>query len=152
MHHQIDERPVAELVAEPRLRERERRVRHRLHTAGDDDVVVACADHLVGDLDRPDARRADLVDRVGRHLDRQPRADRRLPRRRLAGAGLEHLAHDHVLDVGALEPGSLDGSANGDRSELGRRLRRKRAAETPEGRADGGDDHRAAHARRLAAE
>ena len=42
---------------------------------------------------------ADLVDRVGGHLDRQPGADRSLPRGRLAGAALQHLAHDHVLDL-----------------------------------------------------
>ena len=58
-------RPVAEPVAEARLRERVRRVRHRLHPAGDDELGVAGADHRVGDLDRPDRGGAHLVDRVG---------------------------------------------------------------------------------------
>ena len=57
---------VAHLVAEARLRQRVRRVRHRLHAARDDDLDVAGADHRVGDLDRADRRRAHLVDRVRR--------------------------------------------------------------------------------------
>ena len=48
--------PSPEPVAEARLLEEVRRVRHRLHPAGDDHAVVAGADHLVGDLDRADAR------------------------------------------------------------------------------------------------
>ena len=99
VEHQVDDRAVAEPVAEARLLEDVRRVRHRLHAARDDHVVVAGADHLVGDLDRAHAGGADLVDRVARDLLREPRADRRLPGRRLAGAALEHLAHDHVLDL-----------------------------------------------------
>ena len=43
-----------------------------------------------------------------RHLDRQPGADRRLPRGRLAGAALQHLAHDHVLDLLVLDPGAVE--------------------------------------------
>ena len=95
--HRVEHLAVSEPVAEARLREQVRRIRHRLHATRDDDVDVAGADHRVRDLDRPDRRRADLVDRVGRRLDRQPGRDRRLPRRRLPGARLQHLAHDHVL-------------------------------------------------------
>ena len=82
---------------------------------------VAGADHRVGDLDRADRRGADLVDRVRRRLDRQPRGDRRLPRGRLPRAALEHLAHDHVLRLVRLDPGALERGADRDRAELGRR-------------------------------
>ena len=87
---------VAEPVPEACVRQQVRRVRHRLHAARDDHVVLAGADHQVGDLDRADRGRADLVDRVGGHLLRDARADRGLPRGRLPGAGLQHLAHDDV--------------------------------------------------------
>ena len=40
-----------------------------------------------------------------------PAADRGLPRGRLAGAALEHLAHDHVLDLARLDAGALERSA-----------------------------------------
>ena len=101
--HRVDQRAVAEPVAEARLLEQVRRVRHRLHAAGDDHLAVAGADHRVGDLDRADRGGADLVDRVGADLLRNPGADRGLPGGRLADAGLEHLAHDHVLDLVRLE-------------------------------------------------
>ena len=118
--HRVDQRAVAEPVAEARLLEEVRRVRHRLHPAGDDELGVAGADHRVGDLDRADRRRAHLVDRVRRRLDRQPGADRRLPRRRLAGARLQHLAHDHVLGLVGLEADALERRPDRDRAELGR--------------------------------
>ena len=102
--HRVDQLAVPEAIAEARLLQQVRRVRHRLHAAGHDDVDVAGPDHRVGDLDRADRRRAHLVDRVGRRLDRQAGRDRRLSRRRLARAALQHLAHDHVLRLAAARP------------------------------------------------
>ena len=152
MRHQVDERPVPEPVAEAGLREDVRRVRHRLHPARHDELRVAGADHRVGDLDRADRRRAHLVDRVRRHLDRDPRTDCGLPRGRLPGAALQHLAHDHVVDVAARNAGALEARANRDRAELRRLQVLETAAELPEGRANGGDDDGAAHATSVAAQ
>ena len=143
--HQIEQRAVAEPVAEPRLLEDVGRVRHRLHAARHDDAVVAGADHQVGDLDGPHAGGADLVDRVGGHLDRQSRPDRSLPRGRLAGAALEHLAHDHVLDLVVAHIDAVERRADRDRAELGRLLVGETAAELAERRPDGGDDHGTGH-------
>ena len=140
MHHEVDELAVAELVAEAGLRNGVRRVRHRLHAAGHDHVVVAGADHRVRDLHRADARRAHLVDRVRGHVDRQPGADGGLPRGRLAGTALEHLSHDGVLDVAVLHVHAVERAADGDRAQLGRLLGRQTAAELPERRADGRND------------
>ena len=150
--HQVDERPVAHPVALSRLRQRVRRVRHRLHAAGDDDLDVAGADHRVGDLDRADRGGADLVHRVGRDVDRDPGADRRLARRSLSGAGLQHLAHDHVVDLAALEADALEARADRDRAELGRGIRGEAAVELAERRPDRGDDDGAAHGSKLARE
>src|SRR5205823_4105090 len=66
-------------------------------------------------------------------------------RGRLARSRLQHLAHDHVLDLVGLEPRALERGADDDRPELGRRLVGERAAELAERRADGGDDDGAGH-------
>src|SRR5215211_668401 len=143
--HQVDQRPVAEPVPEARLLEDVRRVRHRLHAAGHDHVVVAGADHRVGDLHCSDRRRADLVDRVGGDLDRQAGPDRRLTGRRLPGSALENLAHDHVLDLVVREAYAVEPVADHERAELGRLVAGEAAPEPAEGRADCADDHRPAH-------
>ena len=69
-----------------------------------------------------------------------PAADRGLPGRRLAYPGLEHLAHDHVLDLVRLEPGPLESGLDRDRAELRRLVSGQAAAELPERRSGGGDD------------
>ena len=105
--HVVEDLAVPEPVAEAGLRQQIRRVRHRLHAARDDELVLSAADHQIRDLDRPDRRGAHLVDRVGRHLLRDARRDRRLPRRCLAGSCLEHLTHDDVADLGRVDRGAL---------------------------------------------
>ena len=81
-------------------------------------LVIAGADHRVGDLDSADRGGADLVDRVRRDLDRNARPDRGLPGRRLAYPRLEHLAHDDVLDLVRLEPGPLESGLDRDPAQL----------------------------------
>jgi len=135
--HQVDQRAVAELVAEASALQCVRRVRHRLHPARDDDLHVAGADHLVGDLDRTDRGGAHLVDRVGGKLDRQAGSHRRLPRGRLAGPALQHLAHDRVLDLLVLDAGAVESGPDRNCAELGGLVLGERAAEPPEGRAHG---------------
>jgi hypothetical protein len=139
--HQVDELAVAHPVAEACSRQCVRRVRHRLHPAGHDHLVFAGPDHQIGDLHGAHARRADLVDRVGGHVDRKAGRDRCLPRRRLTDAGLEHLAHDHVLDLSGLQSAALECGADHVCAELGRLGTRQPAAETPERRPNGGHDH-----------
>ena len=141
----VDDLAVSEPVPEARVRKEIRRVRHGLHPSGDDELVAAGTDHQVGDLERADRRCAHLVDRVGGNLLRDARPDRGLTRRRLAHAGLEDLTHDHVLDLGRLEPGPAERLADCDRAELGRRMLREAAAEAPERRAHGGDDDGLTH-------
>ena len=147
--HEVDERPVAEPVAEARLLEDVGRVRHRFHAAGDDDAVVAGADHLVGDLDRADARGADLVDRVRGHLDREPGSDGGLPGRRLAGAALEHLAHRDVLDFAVGNARAVERGADRDRAELRRFVLLEGPSELPEGRSHCRNDDCAGHGRSV---
>ena len=58
----VDELGVAVAVALARLGQQVRRLGHRLHAAGDDDLELAGADELVGHRDGAQARQADLVD------------------------------------------------------------------------------------------
>ena len=60
---------------------------------------------------------------VARRRVREAGPQRGLARRRLADAGLQHLAHQDVVDPGGrrVEAGPLDGRPDGDAAELHRR-------------------------------
>ena len=133
---------VAEAVAEPGAREQVRRAVHRLHAAGDRDLGVTGADLGRGQHDRLEPRAADPVD--GRRRGRVGEAglEHGLASRRLAGTGLEDLAHQHVVDDGGrrVEAGALDGGPDRDAPELGGRDAGQRAAELADRRARRADD------------
>ena len=63
----------------------------------------------------------------------------------LAGAGLEDLAHDHVVDLLAADPGLLQGAFDGDAAQVGP----GEGPETPEQATIGGassrDDYTSGH-------
>ena len=60
-------------------------------------------------------------------------------------AGLEHLAHDDVADLGGIDARALEACPDRDRAELGRRVPGETAAEPAERRPHRRDDHRARH-------
>ena len=95
-----------------------------------------------GEHDRLEARAADAVDRRGAGRVREPGLQRGLAGRRLADAGLEDLAHQHVVDLDGrgIQAGPLDGGPDRDAAELGRRDGRQRPAELADRRARGADD------------
>src|SRR5262249_52458258 len=109
------------------------------------ELVTPGTDHEICDLEGADRRGADLVDRVGRYLLRDPGRYRGLPRWRLPDPGLQYLTHDHVLHLARLQTRARERLANRDRAELRRGVRGKAAAQATEGRSHGGDDHGAAH-------
>ena len=117
MHHRIDHLGVAQAGAEARLRDEIRGLGHRLHAAGHDDLDLAGADELVGQGDRIEAGQAHLIDGDGRHLLRDATLDGRLTGGDLAGACLQDLAHDHVVDFFALHARPFEGRADGVSSE-----------------------------------
>ena len=143
----VENLTVAQPVAKAALREHVRSARHRLHPACHDDVVPTRGDHQLGDLECPDRRRADLVDRVRGNLLRDPGSDRGLSRGRLPRPCLEHLAHHDVADVLRLDAGAIEPRADRDRAKLGRGHVREAAAKAAERRANGGDDDGVGHPR-----
>ena len=74
-----------------------------------------------------------------------PRLDLRLARRDLALAGLEHLAHDHVLDLLGLDVGALERGLDRDAAELGGVEGRQAAAHLADRGAGGAEDHGLGH-------
>ena len=143
--HRVDQRGVAVLEALAGLRQQVRRLGHRLHAAGDDDLVLAGADQLVGHRDRVDAREADLVDRDRRDVHRDAAVDRRLAGGVLPGAGADDLAHDHVVDLVAGDAGLLERALDGDATEVGRREVLEAAEQAADRGAGPGDDDGSGH-------
>src|SRR5436309_7400646 len=68
-----------------------RRVRHRLHPARHDALLVARADRLGAEHHGLESRPADLVDGERRNGAREACVDRRLTAGRLPDAALEHV-------------------------------------------------------------
>ena len=99
VHHRVDQRAVPDPVAGPGPGQQVGGLGHRLHAAGHHDVGLAGVDHQVGQVDGVEAGQADLVDRGGRHGHRDAGLDGRLAGGDLAGAGLDDLAHEHVVDL-----------------------------------------------------
>jgi hypothetical protein len=143
--HRVERLRVAHPVTEARLRQQVRRARHRLHAAADADLDVAGADRLVEDHGRAQARGADLVDRLGADLLGDARVDLRLARRDLPLAGLEHLAHHHVVDLLWIDVRALERGGDGDATERGGLESREAAAQLANRRAGGAKDHGLGH-------
>ena len=74
-----------------------------------------------------------------------PAVDLRLARGDLALAGLQHLAHDDVLDLLGLDAGALERGLDRDAAELGGVERREAAAHLADRGAGGAEDHGLGH-------
>ena len=119
----IDQFGVAEPEPETRARQEVGRPVHRLHAARDHDLRVAGSDLRGGEHDRLQARPADPVDRRGAGRVWQACLEGRLPCRRLTRSGLQHLAHQHVIDLDGrrIEARPLDRGTDRDAAERRRR-------------------------------
>ena len=124
------------------LAEHERRARHRLDAAGDEDVARAGDDRVGRGGDRLQPRGAEAVDREPADLDREPREQRRhapdvaVVLTRLVG----RTEHD-VLDRRGIDPGAAHGLGDDDRREVIWPHRREHAAVAADGRPARRDDH-----------
>ena len=103
------------------IRQQVRRQSHRLHAAGHHGVELPGPDQLVGQRDGVQPGQAHLVDGEGGHVHADPAGHGGLPGGDLPAPGLQHLAHDHVVDVGGCDPGTAQGAADRDAAEFRRR-------------------------------
>ena len=117
-----------------------RRVGHRLHATGHDDLGVAGADAPVGLVDGVHAGEAHLVDRGGRDVHRDAAVDGGLAGGDLPGAGLEDVAHVDVVDLVAGESGLVECGADGEPAELDGGERGERARQLADRGAGPGED------------
>ena len=143
--HRVDQRAVAVLVAAACAGQQVRRIRHRFHAARDDDVVLAGGNQLVGERDRVEPGQADLVDGEGGDGHRDAALDRGLAGGDLAGAGLQHLTHDHVVDGVPRDAGARQRRFDRDPAEVDCGQIGQRAEQLANRSAGTTDDHRTRH-------
>ena len=138
----VDQLPVAEAKAEPGARQEVGRAVHRLHAAGDRELRVARPDLGGGEHDRLEAGTADPVDgRRGRAV-REACLEGRLAGGGLADTGLQHLAHEDLVDLGGrrVETGPLHGGPDRDATEFRGRDRAQCSGELADRRARRADE------------
>jgi len=117
----------------------------RRFAAGHDmDAGLAEQHHLRSAHDRLDARAAQTVHRECGHVHGDARLDRGLAGRDLPGAGLQHLAHDHVLDLVAADSGTVEGGLDREAAEVGKDVGRRGVHDGLIERADEEGDHETA--------
>ena len=138
--HVVDDCLVAHSIAGARLGQEIGRVAHRFHSAGDHDVVRLGSEQVVRDHRRLHRGSAHLVDRRASGRHRNPGFDRRLSRWRLALAGGKHVAHDHFLHVGRLDPRALHSRLDRDGAKIARGKGREIAHQRAHRRAGGAHD------------
>jgi hypothetical protein len=145
VHHRVDDLLVADAVPGARSGQEVGRLGHGLHAAGDDDVGLAVLDHLVGEVDGVEAGQAHLVDRGGGHRHRDAGVDGGLAGRDLAGPGLQHLAHEHVVHLLGGDARPLEGRLDGEPTQLGGGEAGEGTGELADRRASAAEDHGTGH-------
>jgi len=141
IYHEVHHAPVgqAHAVAPAHVGKRVGAVGHALLAPGDDNLRPARLDHLHGQVDRLDARRADLVDGDGGDELGEARQQGRLAAGDLAASGRDDLPHDDVVHVLALHLAARAAQAllDGQRAQLRSVEALQRAAEDAVGRPAG---------------
>src|ERR1700758_5472647 len=114
--HLVDELGVTHLDPVAQV-DAVRRLAHALLPAGDHDLGIAIADRLITERHGTQPRATELINAIGRYLERDPSGDGGLPRRILALAGGEDLTHDDFRHVLRLDIGAAQGLADRDLAE-----------------------------------
>jgi hypothetical protein len=119
--HVVLDRHVAVLVPLALADQQVRRVGHRLHAAGHDDLDLAGADELVGQRDRVEAGQAHLVDRERGHAHRMPAPIAAWRAGICPAPAWSTWPHDHVLHLVGSHARALKGRLDRELAELGGR-------------------------------
>ena len=143
-NHLVDQLSVAEPVSVAPVVHQIRSARHVLHAPGNNAFGVAGADCLGRERDRFQAAPADLVDGCRWNALGEAGANRGLPRGVLPQAGLEHIAHEHLID--GIDAGATERLLDGNRSEPGCRHVGEDAAKGADRGPHSADDDRFFHA------
>jgi hypothetical protein len=147
--HRVDEVRIAKAAAPPRAGQQVRRICHRLHPARDGGFELPQTDQLVGVRDRGQAREAHVVERDRGDLLRDSGGDRRLARTDLPGAGLHHVSHHDVIDLGGRYSGASYRFSDRYGAEVDRRAAAQRRAELAHRGSDRRNDDRVRHVCRV---
>ena len=149
LDHRVERLDITHAEALAGTRQQVRRLRHRLHAAADRDLEVPGADGLVDHADGAHAGGTHLVDRLRGDLDRDAGLDLRLAAGDLPLRGLQHRAHDDVLDLLGRDVGALQRLADRYAAEMRGRERRQTPAQLADRRARAAQDHGSRHTASL---
>ena len=141
MDRRVHQASVTQPVAEAGMGQQERGGVHVLHPTGHGHARIAGPDLGRGQHDRLHARATDAVDRRRAGRIGQATGERCLAGRILAGARLDHLAHQDLVDRRAIrQAGSLERGANRHPAKPGGRDAAQSPAELADRGARGADD------------
>ena len=143
--HRIEQLAVTETQTFADFLEQVGRVARRLHPARHRDVDIADTDPLVGQHDRLQSRSAHLVDGDRRDVIGQAALERRLPRRVLAFAGRDDVAHDALVDDAGVDARAPDGLRDDEGAEFRGGQILQHAEQLAGGGPDGADDDGLTH-------
>ena len=143
VHHGVERGHVAHARAPAGLRQQVRGVRHALHAAGQDHVVVSGTDQGLRERRAPQPRGAHLVQGLCRQRERETRVEVGLAGWDLPHPGLHHDTEDGVLEVFVFDAGAVYGVPDRRPTELRSTQRGQRAAEPAEGCARRPENYRA---------
>ncbi|MBN7116676.1 hypothetical protein ACP87_02425 [Pseudomonas oleovorans] len=105
--HVVGHLTMAHAITTTGTRQQIRRVGHALHAAGHQHFAATGQQLVMAEHQRLHAGATHLVQRGALHRLAQPCAQRRLARRCLALAGLQHAAHQHRVHRLGRKPGAL---------------------------------------------
>ena len=145
MDQDVHDLAVAHALAPTGVAQQKRRLAHGLHAPGHDDLGVAGPDGLGGHDDGLQAGTADHVDRHRRGVLRDAGIGGRLPGRVLTLAGLQHIAHNHLIHFFRANPGATQNFFDDDASQLRGRYVLQGAAKAADGSPHGAGNYYLAH-------
>ncbi len=98
MNDRVYNLAIAHAVPRARLRQQVRSIAHALHAAGHKRLLIARAYRLRRQHHSLQAGATDLIHSKRRNIDRKPRVNRGLSRRRLSNTRRDYIPHNNFVD------------------------------------------------------